>query len=127
MWENVDIAVNYTRLLAQSIFGNSFSVNIGAIESQIRVMDRFRSEGTSGGHLVQPPAPGRPNFQVRSGCSGPFQLCFECLQGQTYCTACLCSLFLSIATLTVEYFPLMCNQNFCSPTYCFLLKPLFIL
>lgn len=53
MWENVDVAVNYIRLLAQSIFGNSFSINIEAIESQIKVMDRFRSEGTSGWRWVQ--------------------------------------------------------------------------
>lgn len=32
MWENVDIAVNYIRLLAQPIFGNPFSINIEAIE-----------------------------------------------------------------------------------------------
>ena len=122
MWENVDITVNYIRLLDQSIFHNSFSVNIEAIETQIRAMDRFRSEGTSGGRLVQAPAPSRPNFQVRSGCSGTFQLRFECLQGQTDCTASLCSLFPFISTLTVQYFPLKCNQNFCNPTYHFLLK-----
>lgn len=113
MQENVDIAVNYIRLLAQSV---SFSINIEAVESHIRAMYRFRSEGTSGGCLVQPSAPCRPNFQVRSSCSELFQSRFDCLQGQTDCTGSLCSLFAFITTLTVKCFPLMCNQNFCNPT-----------
>lgn len=122
MWENADVAVNYVRLLAQSIFGNSFSINIEVIKPHIRSMDKFRAEGTSAGHLDQCPASSRPSFQVRSVCSGPFQWCFEHLQGQMDCTAFLCSLVPFITALTVECFPPVCNQIFCNPTYQFPLR-----
>lgn len=43
-----------------------------AIIAQCRTRERFQSEGTSEGHLVQPPAPSRAKCCIRAGCWRPF-------------------------------------------------------
>lgn len=43
-----------------------------AIPAQCRARQQFESEGTSEGHLVQPPAPSRAKSSIREGCWRPF-------------------------------------------------------